>query len=117
MDFKRLNEYALETSRNELADHFDWSAFLVYSMAISNLDFNANDIEGTEIDDNIKNIFDDFSKYYTKKNSGKNSDKELFDMLNTLKRIVIELFYQANLNERTKICDVIAEISKAIETQ
>ena len=62
MDFKRLNEYALETSRNELADHFDWSAFLVYSMAISNLDFNANDIEGTEIDDNIKNIFDDFSK-------------------------------------------------------
>lgn len=57
------------------------------------------------------------TKYYTKKNSGKNSDKILFDMLNTLKRIVIELFYQANSNECTKICSVIDEISKAIEAQ
>lgn len=54
------------------------------------------------------------TKYYTKKNSGKNSDKVLFDMLNTLKRIVIELFYQANSNECTKICDVVTAISKAI---
>lgn len=115
MDFKKLNEYALETARNELTNHFDWNAFIVYSMAVNNLNnASSNDIEGTGIDDNIKNIFDDFSKYFTKKSNGENSEAELAKMLVTLKRIIIELFFQANSDEKAKIKNVISEINSTI---
>ena len=112
MDFKKLNEYALETARNELTNHFDWNAFVVYSMAVSNLNnASSNDIEGTEIDDNIKHIFDDFIKYYDKKNNGKDSIQELGIMMNTLKRIIFEVYYQATAKEKQIVVDCISSIN------
>ena len=115
MDFIKLNETALQSSRQALVQQFDWEAFLVYSIATQNLKaIQSEDIEGTEIDDNIKNIFNDFAEYYRKKNQGERSESELRKMLKTLKKIVVELYYQADTNEKQIISESLSSINKAV---
>ncbi len=111
MDFQKLNEIAMRDARNALVQRFDWQAFLVYSVALYNSQ-NTPDIEDTEIDDNIKSVFSDFMQYYNKKKAGHDASREFSDMLISFKKIITELYYQSNAEEKSKIKDIVSQIGK-----
>ena len=109
MDFQKLNEMAMKDARNVLVQRFDWEAFLVYSIALNNAQ-NVPDIEDTEIDDSIKSVFSDFVQYYNKKKLGHDASKEFQDMLSMFRKIITELYYQSNEEEKAKIKIVIEKL-------
>lgn len=80
-----------------------------YSIALNNTQ-NVPDIEDTEIDDNIKSVFSDFVQYYNKKKSGQDASKEFQDMLSMFRKIITELYYQSNEEEKIKIKSVIEKL-------
>lgn len=99
MDTRKLHEAALESSRKVLVDHFDWEAYLVYSTAqrsLSELDI----VPDSDVDDSIKEIFNDFVRYYKVKQSGSDSTAELSAMMLTVRRMIAELLCQATAAEK-----------------
>lgn len=111
MDFKKLNETAMNNARRTLVEHFDPNAFLVYSTALQNL--QGMDIEGTGVDDSIKNIFSSFLAYYKKARSGQNATDELSAMLADVRKMLIELYYQVGddgKNEMKRTCEKILKL-------
>lgn len=111
MDFQKLNEIAMKDARNILIKGFNWEAFLVYSIAMQNMQ-NVPDIEDTEIDDNIKAVFTDFVQYYNKKQSGHDASKEFSSMLTAFRKIITELYYQSDDKEKEMIKSTLEKMQK-----
>ena len=101
MDFKKLNETAMNNARRTLVERFDPNAFLVYSVAMHNL--QGIDIEETGVDDLIRDIFTAFSAYYKKTASGVDAGKERSEMLAQVKRMLTELYYQTDYEGKREI--------------
>lgn len=111
MDFQKLNEMAMRDARNILVQRFDWEAFMVYSMALQNTQ-TMPDIDDTEIDDNIKAVFSDFVKYYTKKKLKQDASREFSTMLDSFRKIITELYYQSDSAEKEKIVETVEKLDR-----
>ena len=106
MDFKKLNETAMSSARRVLVERFDPEAFLVYSTAMHNL--QGIDIEETGVDDSIRDIFTAVSTYYKKTASGADATAEFSTVIEQVRRMLTELYYQADAdgkNEIRKACE------------
>lgn len=110
MDFKKLNETAMSNARRVLVERFDPDAFLVYSVAMHNL--QGIDIEGTGIDDSIRDIFTAFSAYYKKAASGANAKKEFSEVVAQVQRMLTEMYYQADQDGKQKIKEICSNLVK-----
>lgn len=108
MNTDKLHQTALATARNRLLQGFDMTAYLVYSIADSKLTALPDaEISDTEIDDNLKATFSDFVRYYHKKADGESAEQELSAMLVSFRKILTELYYQGNSDEKEKIRDTV----------
>lgn len=104
MDIQKLHESALESSRKALFERFDPTAYIVYVLAQKSLESQSEgNIEDSEIDDNIKDVFSDFSKYYKAKNENAETSELLQSMMKSMKKIITELYYQSTATEKAMI--------------
>jgi len=110
MDIKKLHETAFKSARDTLLNRFDPIAYIVYSLSLQNSEL-PEDIPDTDIDDNIRNVLDNFRKYYYKKSQNKNCSEELQSMLNTFNKIFSEIYYQCNQEEKKIFLSFIKALS------
>lgn len=101
MDFKKLNEAAMSSARRVLLERFDPDAFLVYSAAMHNL--QGIDIEESGVDDSIRDIFTAFSAYYKKSASGADAAAEFSTVIEQVRRMLTELYFQADADGKNEI--------------
>lgn len=109
-DFERINNEAALRAARALKGGFDSEAFMVYSIAMMNLNAGGKPVDlipDSTVDESISYLLKSFVEYHNGDHS------KLSDMLDTIRKIISEVYHASeSISERDEISGFIQSIEK-----